>query len=121
MAGSPGEIIGSGGTQPPIGLYVQDATEPTTSTNFIGVDTGTAYETNVLGMDVGTPVAPPGTQGVTLNSKFLQWCQLDTSGPLIPTDKVSITAGIATKDNTTGTHTCFADVPNSYFFWAVEN
>ena len=121
MSGVPGSLIGIGGLQPAIGMYVQDAVDPTTSTNFIGVDSGTSYEYNALGMAVDTPVAPPGTQGLTENAKFIQWAQLDTSGPLVPTDKVVITDGVATKDNTLGTHTVFANVADGGFFWAVAN
>jgi hypothetical protein len=112
--------------QPSIGAYVQDALAPAADTNYIGVNTKTAYATNVLGESDTDPFATSAPQPDWLvpvddNAATGGKAQLVKNGAtaLVPTDKVTISAGVATKDNSTGTHNVFATVPANYFFWAV--
>lgn len=119
MSGAAGAQIGAAGTQPPIGTYVQDALDPTTSTNVIGVDVGAAYKTNVMGVAIDPAYVVPGTQGATVGDLDIQWVK--SASVLVPTDKVTIALGVATKDNVTGTHSVFATVAVDDYFWAVED
>ena len=123
MAGVAGSTIGIAGVQPAIGVYVQDAVDPTADTNYEGVNVKVAYATNVLGEgSIDDAVAPQPDWIVPVNDKATavgtaQWVK--SASALIPTDKVGIVAGVATIDNATGTHTCFATVAVGDFFWAV--
>lgn len=125
MAAAAGAEIGTTGVQPPIGAYVQDALAPAGNTNYIGVNTGVAYEHNVLAQGTIFPtesapqpdwLAPVDDNAATGGTA--QWVKNGATA-LVPGDKVTIAAGVATKDNATGTHNVFANVPANYFFWAV--
>ena len=121
-----GANIAAAGVQPPIGLYVQDALAPAANTNYIGVNTKVAYATNPVSESDTNPFATSAPQPdwivpVDDNPATGGTAQLVKNGAtaLVPTDKVTISAGVATKDNSTGTHNVFANVPANYFFWAV--
>lgn len=119
MSGTAGQQIAAAGTMPQIGTYVQDAAEPNGQTNFIGCNPEIAYTTDVLGLWNATSFTCP-TNEESAAGGIASWVVLDTSGPLIPTDTVTIASGVATKDNSTGTHTCFANVLDGEYFWAVD-
>ena len=118
-AGNAGAAIGLANTNKvgPIGAYVQDALHPTAENDYAGINADVSYVTNVLGEAIGFTAY--GTQGA-VRGKTAQWVQNGATA-LVPTDKVTIAAGVATKDNSTGTHTVFATVPANAFFWAFEN
>jgi hypothetical protein len=123
----------SGGTawstrvyQDPIGAHVQNAAKPEAETNYIGANPRTAYATNPVSESDTNPFATTAPQPNWLvpsndNPAIGGTMQLVKNGAtaLVPTDKVTIAAGVATKDNASGTHTVFATVPANYFFWAV--
>ena len=104
--------------QPTIGAYVRDALEPAADTNYIGVDVTLAWDRNFLAEDFAAGWTAPVDDNATRGGKaaFVQ----NGAVALVPTDKVTISAGIATKDNATGTHTVFATVGANQFFWAVD-
>lgn len=113
--------------QQPIGEYVQDALHPNGSTNYIGCNPATSYATNILGESDTNPFqtsAPQPDWLVPVNDNAADGgkAQLVKNGAvaLVPGDKVTVAAGVATKDNATGTHNVFANVPANYFFWAVD-
>lgn len=113
--------------QPPIGAYVQDAARPNGSSNYIGCNPATSFATNILGESDTNPFqtsAPQPDWLVPVNDNATDGgkAQLVKNGAtaLVPGDKVTIAAGVATKDNATGTHNVFATVPANYFFWAVD-
>lgn len=113
--------------QPPIGAYVQDALHPNGDTNYIGCNPATSYETNILGESDTNPFQTSAPQpnwlvNVNDNATWGGKAQLVKNGAtaLVPGDKVTIASGVATKDNSTGTHNVFATVPANYFFWAVN-
>ena len=115
MSGIPGVVIGGAtGPQPPIGEYVQDTAHPNGDTNFIGCNPEVGYASNP-----GIPIATecPVNSGSAQTTKGATFCSINEV--LIPTDKVTISDGVATKDNSTGTHNVLADVPADGFFWAV--
>ena len=116
MAGTAGQQIGAAGTQPPISTYVQDTLAPVGDTNCIGCNPKTGYVTNAFGGAVG--FISPCDRGTTQTDKDAVWAS--SAVVLIPTDKVTLVAGVATTDNATGTHTVFANVPAGGYFWAVE-
>jgi hypothetical protein len=126
MANKAGATIGIDEVQPPIGLYVQDATEPAGNTNYVGVNTALSYATDVLGIagPAGVSTAAPQPDWIVpmddnaATGGTGQWTK-NGAVALVPTDKVTIASGVATKDNATGTHNVFAAVPANYFFWAV--
>jgi hypothetical protein len=112
MSGAAGAQIGTAGVQPPIGAYVQDATAPAGNTNFIGVNTGVSWSYNQLGIDIGftAPVDDnPATGGLAT------WVK--SASVLVPGDKVTIAAGVATKDNSTGTHNVFCNAAVNDYLW----
>lgn len=124
MAGVAGSTIGIAGVQPVIGAYVQDSLEPRANTNYIGVNVKTAYNDNVLGQGQTAPwqtSAPQPDWIVPMDDNAAtgglgQWVK--SASALVPGDKVTIAAGVATKDNSTGTHNVFATVAVGQFFWA---
>ena len=113
--------------QQPIGEYVRDQTRPNGDTNYIGCNPATSFATNILGESDTNPFQTAAPQpdwlvNVNDNATWGGKAQLVKNGAtaLVPSDKVTIAAGVATKDNTTGTHNVFATVPANYFFWAVD-
>ena len=113
--------------QHPIGAYVQDALHPNGDTNYIGCNPAVSYETNILGESDTNPFqtsAPQPNWLVLVNDNAAAGgkAQLVKNGAvaLVPGDKVNVAAGVATKDNATGAHNVFANVPANYFFWAVD-
>jgi hypothetical protein len=115
MSGTPGVVIGGAtGPQPPIGAYVQDTVHPNGDTNFIGCNPEIGYAANP-----GIPIATtcPVNSGSAQTTKNAVFCS--SAVVLVPTDKVTISSGVATKDNSTGTHNVLANVPAAGFFWAV--
>ena len=120
MSGNLGAQIAAAGVQPPIGAFVQDAVHPNGATNFIGCNPEIAYVSNEAGIVIGSGCETNyGTALTSTGSKAATYCS--SAVVLIPTDKVTISSGVATKDNSTGTHTVFADVPAGGYFWAVVN
>lgn len=125
MSGVAGSTIGIAGVQPVIGMYVQDALFPRANTNYIGVNPRTAYANNVLGQGNTNPfltsapqpdwIVPMDDNAVTGGTG--QWVKNGATA-LVSGDKVTIAAGVATKDNSTGTHNVFAKVAANEFFWA---
>lgn len=114
MSGTAGQQIGTSGTIPPIGAYVQDATHPNGITNFIGCNPEIAYKTDQgIALAFTCPTneeAATGGVGVWVKS----------ASTLIPTDKVAIVDGVATKDNTTGTHTVFTNAVANDYLWVLD-
>ena len=120
MSGTCGAEIAAAGVQPPIGVFVQDALHPNGATGFIGCNPEIAYATNEEGINIATTCSTNyGTALTSTGSKDATYCS--SAVALIPTDKVTIVGGVATKDNSAGTHTVFANVPVGGFFWAVLN
>jgi len=117
MSGVAGAQIGTTGQQPVIGVYVQDALDPTANTNYAGVNAHVAWDTNVIEEDYAAGFTAPVNDNVATGG-IAQWVK--SASALIPTDKVAIASGIATLDNSTGTHNVFATVAIDQFFWAVE-
>jgi len=111
----PGEQIAIAGTTPNIGAYVQDTLEPSGDTSYIGCNPKIGYDRNVLGASVGA-VCPVNT-GVAQTTKTAIWSS--SAVVLIPTDRVDVTAGVATKNNATGAYDVLANVPAAGYFWAV--
>lgn len=120
MSGTPGAEIANTGVQPPIGAFVRDTLHPNGATGYIGCNPEIAYATNEEGINLATVCSTNyGTALTSTGSKDAVYCS--SAVVLIPTDKVTIVAGVATKDNASGTHTVFANVPAGGFFWAVVN
>jgi hypothetical protein len=117
LAGTPGDEIGTSGTQPPIGAYVQDTAEPTGSSNYIGAGLTQSVSGNAIGA-IGTTV--PSTVGATQGAKTLQWVQMATGQSVVAGDKVTIAAGVATKDNAAGTHTVKATAGPGDYLWVAQ-
>jgi hypothetical protein len=118
MSGTPGAEIATTGTQPPIGAFVQDTVHPNGATGFIGCNPEIAYDTNEMNIPLATVCSTDyGTALTSTGSKDAVYCS--SAVVLVPTDKVTVSAGVATKDNSTGTHLVFANVPAAGFFWAV--
>jgi hypothetical protein len=102
--------------QPPIGGSVLNDETPGADTNYVGVNANTAYSSNVLAEDfaAGFEAAVATTQGTGA------WVQ---AGAAIAFDgEVSIVAGVASPDASTGTHVCKVTdgVASGEFFWALE-
>lgn len=124
MSGVAGSTIGVAGVQPVIGAYVQNSLDPRANTNYIGVNVKTAYNDNVLGEGQTVPwqtSAPQPNWIVPMDDNAVtgglgQWVK--SASALVPGDKVTIAAGLATKDNAAGTHNVFATVAVGQFFWA---
>jgi hypothetical protein len=103
--------------QPVIGAYVQDALEPAADTNYIGVDVTQVWDRNFLAEDYVTGWTAPVDDNAATGGKA---SFVLSASALVPTDKVTIAAGVATLDNLTGTHTVFATVAAGQYFWAVD-
>jgi hypothetical protein len=103
--------------QPTIGAYVRDALEPAADTNYIGVDVTQVWDRNVLAEDYVTGWTAPVNDNAATGGKA---AFVKSASVLVPTDKVTIAAGVATKDNAAGTHTVFANVAIDQYFWAVD-
>ena len=116
-AGNAGAAIGLANTTKigPIGGYVQSALNPRCENNYIGASCKPSFPTNVLGEAIGFTCK--GTGGAA-TGKTLQWVK--SASVLVATDKVTIAAGVATKDNTTGTHTVFGAAAVDGYMWVSE-
>lgn len=117
MAGVAGAAIGVAEVVPAIGGYVQDALAPCADTNYIGVNTAVAYKSNVLGEDFATGFTCPSNEEAATGGVAV-W--VESASVLIPTDKVAIVDGVATKDNSTGTHTVFCNAEVGDYLWVVD-
>ena len=118
--GTAGQQIAFAGTQPNIGAYVQEGStgtgnQPCGDTTFAGCNPAIGYATNALGCDIGFTC--PVNSGAAQATKSATWCS--SAVVLIPTDKVDVTAGVATKNNATGLYMVYASVPAAGYFWAV--
>lgn len=114
MAGKAGSTIGIVGTQPPIGDYVKDALDPTANTNYFGVNTSTAWDTNVIGEDNVAGFTAAVNSGVTTSNAT--WVK--AGGTIAEGGAFKITAGVT---GTGTTHECFVigGVVADQWFWAV--
>jgi hypothetical protein len=114
MAGKAGSTIGIVGTQPPIGAYVQDALFPTGNTNYTGVNTTTAWDTNVIEEDNVAGFVAPVTSDVA--SSDATWVQ--AGGTIAEGGAFDIVAGVTAAGTT---HECFVigGVVADQWFWAV--
>lgn len=126
-AGNAGAAIGLANTskQEPIGGYVQDAgvigeAGPGAEENYAGINGASYYDSNVLGEEAGFEA---NSNSGAAAGKTAQW--VTNSGGVIAagTTKVAIAGGVATADNTTGTHNIFlviptAGIPANSWFWA---
>ena len=115
--GVAGSTIGIAGVQPVIGAFVQDTLHPNGATDFAGCNPEIAYTYNAAGADIGFTCYT--NYGTTQSAKPATWGS--SAVALIPGDKVTIAAGVFTKDNAAGTHTIFANVPAAGYAWAVLN
>ena len=127
MSGIAGSTIGLGDSsvQPPIGLYVEAPTESriTANTNYIGMNSETAYKTNVLGQgSIVADTAPQPDFIVPDNDNDVaggvsQWVR--AAGTIAEAGTCTVTAGAATAG--AGTYSCYAKggVVVGDFFWAV--
>lgn len=116
MSGAAGAQIGTSGTQPVIGVYVQDALNPSANTCYIGINSNNSWDSNVISQDyVAGFTAPvndnPATGGLAA------WVKAGEA--LALNDRVNLSSGVATK-NASGTNICLvtAGVPNGNWFWA---
>lgn len=116
MAGTAGATIGVAEVQPVIGLYVQDAVDPSADTNYIGVNTKVAHATNVLEEDFAAGFTCPSNDDATTGSD-VSW--VEAAGTIAAEGRCNIVAGVATA-NASGTHVCnvVGGVKVGDFFWA---
>jgi hypothetical protein len=116
MAGVAGSTLGIAGVQPQIGDYVQDDADPTAVTNYAGVNTNTAWETNVLQEDNVAGFTAPVNSGATETDA--SW--VSAAGTIAENGRCNIAAGVATAD-VAGTHECLVEggVTANQYFWAV--
>jgi len=115
MSLTSGDQIAAAGVQPVIGAFVQDILRPEGATNFVGCNPLTGYDTNSMGIAINTTCNT--SFGTTAAAKPATYASVSVI--LIPTDRVNLAAGVATKDNVSGTHNVLANVPANGFFWAV--
>lgn len=116
-AGNAGAAIGLANTvkNGPIGGYVQSALNPRCENNYIGASCKPSFPYNAIGEAVGFTCK--GTGGAA-TGKTLQWVK--SASVLVATDKVTLAAGVATKDNDTGTHTVFGSAAVDEYMWVSE-
>ena len=115
MSGVAGGNIGTSGSQPAIGAYVQDAAAPNANTNFIGINPTRVYATNEIGQAIGF-TSPANFASAT--GKTAQWVQAGDA--IVAGDDVTIAAGVTTVDNVSGTHTAFAAAEIGEYLWVFE-
>jgi hypothetical protein len=127
MAAIAGEQIGTTGTQPPIGEYVEACTENKigAATNYIGLNSYEKYNTNSLGQGsvaVNPTIAPQPDWTAPDNDNDVtggtsQWVR--AAGTITEGGTCTVTAGAATAG--AGTYSCYAKggVVAGDFFWAV--
>ena len=124
MAGVAGATIVTGAVQPPIGAYVEAATEDrlAANTNYIGFNTKLAYKTNVLVQGNISNIAPQPDWIVGDNDNDVaggtsQWVR--AAGTIAENGTCTVTAGAATAG--AGTYSCYVTggVVVGDFFWAV--
>ena len=118
MTGVAGSTIGISGVQPAIGAYVQDATHPNGETNYIGCNPLKAYDSDVVGQWNATTAFTCPTNEESATGGVGTWVK--SASVLIPTDKVVIADGVATKDNSTGTHTVFCNAAVDQYLWVLD-
>ena len=106
--------------QDPLGAYVRDSLWPTVNTNYIGGGVKQAWT-----IPTTDPMGASNVPDWIIPFNYLaaagglgQWVK-NSATALIPTDRVNIVSGVATK-NATGTHDVFATVAANQFFWAVS-
>lgn len=116
MTGVAGATIATGAVQPAVGVYVQDALNPSADTNYVGVNTSKAWKTNVIEEDYAAGwIAPvndnPATGGTAA------WVK--AAGIIAKDGRCNIVAGVATA-NASGTNICLVEggVVADDFFWA---
>lgn len=116
MSGAAGAQIGAAGAQPAIGAYVQNSLDPSANTNVIGVNTKTAWKTNVMGIAVADTFTCPCNDNAATGG-VAQWVQ--AAGVIADNGRCNIVAGVATA-NGTGTHVCYVNggVVAGDHFWA---
>lgn len=116
MSGAAGSNIAAAGAQPAIGAYVQDTLDPSANTNVIGVNTKTAWKTNVMGYVLADAVTAPCNDNAATGG-VAQYVQ--ASAVIADSGRCNIVAGVATA-NATGTHVCYVDggVVAGDYFWA---
>jgi hypothetical protein len=112
-----GAQIGTSGTCPAIGQYVEGpAGKTAANTNYIGVNSKVAYKTNVLGEDnVAGFTAPVNDNDAT--GGVAHWVQ--AVGTIAQGGTCTILAGVATAG--AGTYTCevVGGVVADDWFWAI--
>lgn len=115
--GNAGAAIGLANTTKsgPIGGYVQSALNPRCENTYAGASCKQSYPYNAIGEAIGFTCK--GTGGAA-TGKTLQWVK--SASVLVPTDKVTIAAGVATKDNAAGTHTVFANAAVNDYLWVSQ-
>jgi hypothetical protein len=104
--------------QPAIGAFVQNASDPTADTNYIGVNTNVAYKTNVLGEDFAAGFTCPSTEEAATGG-IASWVQAGDA--IAEGGRGNIVAGVMSA-NGTGTHVCHVagGVVAGDFFWATD-
>jgi len=115
MSLTSGDQIGTAGVQPVIGLFVQDTLAPDGATNFIGCNPRIAYAAGQVGIEINTVCN--SNFGTSASAKPATFAS--SAVVLIPTDRVDLTAGVATKNNASGLYDVYANVPAAGRFWAV--
>lgn len=121
-AGNAAACIGLANTnkQPMIGMYDQGDTPAWGANgNYAGINGSTYWTYNSLGEEKGFTAL--STSGATAG-KTAQWVTT-TAGLAAGTTKVALSAGVATADNATGTHTVSvpaAGIPANAWFWVFE-
>lgn len=118
MAGIAGETIGlgDGSRQPPIGEYVQDEINPSGNNNYLGVNTGIAWETNVIAEDnVAGFVSPINNDTVVGLANWVQaGDEIDFEG------LCTIADGVVTADGSGLSQCLVADgVVAGQWLWAI--
>lgn len=128
MAGIAGEQIGLGtGSQPPIGEYVEAGSENLISaaTNYIGMNSKTAYKTNVLAEGSVVPETAPQPDWIVPDNDndvaggTSQWVM--AGADIAENGDCLVSAGVATPGLGAGTYTCYVTggVKTGDYFWAV--
>jgi hypothetical protein len=122
--GAAGAQIGTTGTQPPIGAYVEAPTEDriAAATNYIGFNSKVAYKTNVLAQGDISNIAPQPDWIVPDNDNDVaggtsQWVR--AAGTIAENGTCTVLAGAATAG--AGTYSCYVTggVVAGDFFWTV--
>lgn len=118
MTGVASSTIGVAGSQPPVGLYVQDAIKPNGVGNYVGCNPAKAHDADVLGQWSATAVFTCPTNEEAATGGVGSWVK--SASVLVPTDKVAIADGVGTKNNSTGTHTVFCNAAVGQYLWVLD-